>query len=288
MLIPLLAAGCATSADMQGLERQNASTNAALREVKGNLDEINFSLQAENKRSKDIQASLASMQAVIEAVTLNTKGLGEDLTVIKRNQADIGSKMFSSAGGGGGGGKNMDNQLDEIRHELTETNAKLDALKAALLQRLAEIEQSQQAAKTGEAATVKAGSTTAAVPAGDPNQMYQAAYLDYTKGNYDLAVSGFREYLKSFPDAEFAGNAQYWVGESLYSLGKYAEAVAEFEKVIKSYPASSKVPGAMLKIGYCFDALKKPKEAKAAYGELIKKYPASEAAKLAEERLKKK
>ena len=281
-----MAAGCATSADMQGLERQNASTNAALREVKGNLDEINFSLQAENKRSKELQTSIASMQNELEAVSLNTKGLPDELSVIKRNQADLGSKMFSSAGGGGG--KNMDGQLDEIRHELTETNAKLDALKAALLQRLAEIEQSQQAAKTGESVAVKAGGTTATVPAGDPNQMYQAAYLDYTKGNYDLAVSGFREYLKSFPDAEFAGNAQYWVGESLYSLGKYDEAAVEFEEVINSYPASSKVPGAMLKRGYCFDALKKPKEAKAAYGELIKKYPASEAAKLAEERLKKK
>ncbi len=274
----MLAAGCATSADMQGLERQNASTNAALREVKGNLDEINFSLQAENKRSKEIQASL-------EVVSQNTKGLTDELSIIKRNQADLGSKMFSSAGGGG---KNTDGQLDEVRHEITETNAKLDALKAILLQRLAELEQSQQPAKTGEAVAAKTNNTAATVPAGDPNQMYQAAYLDYTKGNFDLAVSGFREYLKSFPDAEFAGNAQYWVGESLYSLGKYDEAIPEFDKVIKGYPASSKVPGAMLKKGYCFDALKKPKEAKAAFGELIKKYPASEAAKLAEERLKKK
>jgi TolA-binding protein len=88
----------------------------------------------------------------------------------------------------------------------------------------------------------KAGSTTATVPAGDPNQMYQSAYLDYTKGNYDLAVSGFREYLKSFPDAEFAGNAQYWVGESLYSLGKYDEAVVEFEKVIRATRQARKYP----------------------------------------------
>lgn len=282
----LLVAGCATSADVQGVERQTAGINAGLREVKGNLDEINFSLQAENKRSKDIQASLASMQKDIEAVSLYTRGLSDELSVIKKNQADFGSKLFSSAGGGGG--KNMDGSLDEIRHELTETNAKLDALKAALLQRLAELEQSQQDAKTDEAAAAKAGSTPATVPAGDPNQMYQSAYLDYTKGNYDLAVSGFSEYLKSFPDAEFAGNAQYWVGESLYSLGKYDEAVAEFEKVVTNYPSSSKVPGAMLKRGYCFDALNKSKEAKAAYGELIKKYPASEAAKLAEERLKRK
>lgn len=284
--MPLLVAGCATSADVQGVERQTAGINAGLREVKGNLDEINYSLQAENKRSKDTQASLASMQRDIEEVSMSARGLSDELSVIKKNQADLGSRMFSSAGGGGG--KITDGSLDEIRHELTETNAKLDALKAVLLQRLAEIEQSMQAAKADEALAAKGGSTTATVPAGDPNQMYQSAYLDYTKGNYDLAVSGFREYLKAFPDAEFAGNAQYWVGESLYSLGKYDEAVTEFDKVIKGYPASSKVPGAMLKKGYCFDALKKSKDAKAAYGELINKYPASEAAKLAEERLKKK
>ena len=279
LLIPILAAGCATSADMQGLERQNAGINAALREVKGNLDEINFSLQAENKRSKEIQTSL-------DVVSLNTKGLTDELSIIKRNQADLGSKMFSSASGGGG--RNIDGQLDEIRHELTETNAKLDTLKAVLLQRLAEIEQSPQAVNTGEAVVVKAENTSATVTAGDPNQIYQSAYIDFTKGNYDLAVSGFREYLKSYPDAEFAGNAQYWVGESLYSLGKYDEALSEFEKVVANYSKSSKVPGAMLKKGYCFDALKKSAEAKAAYEALVSKYPTSEAAKLAGERLRKK
>ena len=93
--------------------------------------------------------------------------------------------------------------------------------------------------------------------------------------------------MKNFPNAEFAGNAQYWIAESLYSMGKYDEAVPEFDKVITKYASSTKVPGAMLKKGYALDALKHHKDAKEAYQELIKKYPDSEAAKLAQERMKK-
>ena len=33
-----------------------------------------------------------------------------------------------------------------------------------------------------------------------PEQIYQTAYLDFSKGNYPLAVSGFREFVRRFPD----------------------------------------------------------------------------------------
>jgi len=123
-------------------------------------------------------------------------------------------------------------------------------------------------------------------PVADPLQMYQAAYLDYTKGNYDLALMGFKDYIASFPDGEFAGNAQYWIGESLYSLGHYSESLIEFEKVLGNYPQSPKASGAMLKKGYCFDALGRADDARVAYEKVIAAFPSSEAAKLATERLK--
>lgn len=280
--------GCATSKDVEQVERQTATINAELREVKGNLDEINFSLQAEEKRIKE----------TLDAVQKDQARISEDLTVVKENQADLGSRIFSSKSPGEISG----GQIEDLRHEVVNVNAKIDSLKAALLTRLDELEKAAQNALAGTpgeggknapaAGAGKNGAATqpaaTAAPPGDPIQMYQAAYLDYTKGNYDLAIQGFTEFLKAFPDAEYAGNAQYWIGESLYSLGKYEDAQGAFDKVIKNYPASSKVPGAMLKRGYCFDAMKKPKEAKEAYQVLIKKYPDSEAAKLAGERLKKK
>jgi tol-pal system protein YbgF len=299
LAIPALVFGCATSKDVQNVERQTATINAELREIKGNLDEINFSLQSGDKRSKEALEKTAAIEKDQARLNASMKGLSEDFSVVKQNQADLGSRMFSSKGTG----EISSGQVDELRHEIVNVNAKMDALKAALLMRLDEME---KAARESAAATTagqnkeaaagagkqeaggQAAATKAATPPGDPTQMYQAAYLDYTKGNYDMAIQGFREFLKAFPDAEFSGNAQYWVGESLYSLGKYEDALAEFDKVVASYPASNKVPGAMLKEGFCYDALKRPKEAKEAYQSLMKKYPDSEAAKLAGDRLKKK
>ena len=49
-----------------------------------------------------------------------------------------------------------------------------------------------------------------------PRELYSQAYADFARGNYDLAVQGFTEYIKNYPGTDFTDNAQYWVGECLY------------------------------------------------------------------------
>ncbi len=223
-------------------------------------------------------------------VNESLKSINDQLGTVLRNQADLGNRVFSGTSGGVSQG-----QIDEIRHELSKVDAKMDAMKALLIQKLTEMQQAQTQNQAGAAGQAFGGATSGAAATGqgggqaapDPNQMYHQAYIDYTNGNYDIAVSEFREYLKDFPDAEYAGNAQFWIGESLYSMKKYDEALPEFENVIKNYPQSSKVPDAMVKEGYTLDALKRPLDAKKAYAGVVKKFPDSDAAKLAEERLKK-
>jgi len=48
-----------------------------------------------------------------------------------------------------------------------------------------------------------------------PQDIYQAAYLDFSKGSYALAIAGFREFLRRFPDQALAGAAQYRRGALL-------------------------------------------------------------------------
>jgi len=121
----------------------------------------------------------------------------------------------------------------------------------------------------------------------DPEKLYKSAYLDLTKGNYDLAISGFHDYLKYFPDEESAANAQYWIGESYYSKGDFTRAAIELRKVLSDYPKSEKTAGALYKLGLCYSQLKEDKTAKQYFDKLIKNYPQSQEAKLARERLKK-
>lgn len=120
----------------------------------------------------------------------------------------------------------------------------------------------------------------------NPETIYQNAYNDYVRGNYSLAVLGFKEFLKKFPQSELSPNAQYWLGECYYSLKDYETAAREFDRVATTYPQSNKTPGALLKQSYSLVELQRPAEAKAKLNELLAKYPNSPEADQARERLR--
>ena len=78
-------------------------------------------------------------------------------------------------------------------------------------------------------------------------ELYYSAYSDYLKGDFDLAVQSFRDYLNNYGDSPFADNALYWIGECFYSQGKYSQAISSFDEVLAKYPQGDKIPGALLK-----------------------------------------
>jgi tol-pal system protein YbgF len=132
-----------------------------------------------------------------------------------------------------------------------------------------------------------------------PEEAYQAAYLDFSKGNYPLAISSFREFVRRYPDSPLAGNAQYWVGESYFSLARASagqgqaekanqemeQSIQEFRKVILNYPWTNKVPTALYKEALALLELKQPKAAQSRLKYLLDHFPQSEEAPLAKERL---
>ena len=132
-----------------------------------------------------------------------------------------------------------------------------------------------------------------------PQDIYQAAYIDFSKGSYPLAMAGFREFIRRFPDHPLAGNAQYWIGESHFSIARgYANsgqndkvtpemelAVQEFRKVIANYPRGEKAPTALYKEALALLELKQPAVAQQRLEYLVSNFPQSEETPLARERL---
>jgi len=332
LLAMLGTTGCVTGKDMERLETKLNTQTGEIRSIRQDLDEVRYTLDDHAKSTK-------AMTSKVDEISTGLDAIREDLEVVKRNQANLGNKVFTMSGGEamGAAGK-----FDELDHEIKDTKLKLDAFKAALLQKLSDIEYAvsnvQPQAAAGEAAggagmgtagagtsasegteatggetptagaaeqggEQRAGSQTGTAeglldfgggadtgeenppPVDDPIILYNAAYMDYTKGNYELALMGFKDYLKSFPDGELAANSQYWIGESLYSMGHYTQAIIEFEKVITNYPKSPKVPAAILKKGYCFEKLGRNDDAMASFREVVEKYPSSEPAGIAEQKL---
>lgn len=138
-------------------------------------------------------------------------------------------------------------------------------------------------------------------PAGgvQPKEIFQVAYLDYSKGNYPLAVDAFREFIRRFPDSDLAERAQYLIGEAYFNQASqhvskgepekagtaFEQAVQEFRKVTVNYPRGEKVAAALYKEALALLALKRPALARARLQYLLDHFPQSEEAPLARERL---
>src|SRR5574337_482651 len=69
-------------------------------------------------------------------------------------------------------------------------------------------------------------------------ELYSHALSDYTKGNYESAINGFRRIVELYPNSRRLPNARYWLGESYYSQKNYDQAITEFELLIKQFPKS--------------------------------------------------
>ena len=118
-----------------------------------------------------------------------------------------------------------------------------------------------------------------------PQKAYDAAFNDYTGGQYDLAIEGFNFYLKTFPKSDRADDAQLNIGNSYYALGNFREAVTAFQRVISDYPQTDSVPAAYYKLGLSYEGLKQPDLARRAYEAVIKNHPNAMDAQLAKQRL---
>src|SRR5262249_23030351 len=132
-----------------------------------------------------------------------------------------------------------------------------------------------------------------------PDDIYQAAYIDFSKGAYQLAISNFRDFIRRFPDHKLARHAQYWLGEAHFSLargytdGAQAEraqeelgkAIQEFRKVVANYPRGEKTPAALYKEALALIELKQPQVAQARLQYLVDNFPQAEETPMARERL---
>ncbi len=122
-------------------------------------------------------------------------------------------------------------------------------------------------------------------PGIDPDQLYNTAYLDFTRGQYQVAIAGFQQFLVMFPDSDLADNAQYWIGECHYALGELLKAEEELKRVAVRYPDGNKVVAAAYKLGLVYYAQNRKDAARRQLERVVADYPGTTEAKLASERL---
>ncbi len=119
-----------------------------------------------------------------------------------------------------------------------------------------------------------------------PKEVYSMAYTDYRKGNFELAIDGFKIYREQFSTSPLADNALYLIGECYFSQEKYEEAIDSFNDLILNYPHGDKAPAAYLKKGISLTELGKKEEALIVFKLLISKFPLEEETKIAQQKIK--
>jgi tol-pal system protein YbgF len=127
--------------------------------------------------------------------------------------------------------------------------------------------------------------TGAAAPGVSPQRLYDQAWADYVGSQYNLAISGFENYVRTYGRTEQAGDAQYFIGESYYQQGLFKEAAAAYDRGISDYPNSKRIPDMYFKRGMALNALGQTDRARESWEYVVKTFPNSDAGRLARQRL---
>jgi tol-pal system protein YbgF len=268
------ATGVATQQDLFQLRQDVAAAQQTATRAKADADAVSAQIKSRPGGEGDKQVAALSRQV---------DSLSETLTTLTGRVDELSTR------------------LDTLTRQLRTGQAPATSGSAA--------PRSPSAAPSGSAAPASPGTAApgpvAAVPQRpsaaslQPQDIYQAAYIDFSKGSYSLAIAGFREFLRRYPDHELAGSAQYWIGEAYLSLARgfsdsgqgdkstesLEQAVQEFKKVLVNYPRADKVPTALYKEALALIDLKQPAQAQARLQYLVDNFPRSEETNLARERL---
>lgn len=249
-------------------------------------DRVHLQMAAELRILQEQQAQmLASMAQLAQTMADSFKGLGaridqtnelmvkrfadqslamgnlaDDIRVIRTNTQDIGTRLGQ-----------LREELDALRASITQvltTRAAPVAPVDPLDPNAPPIDPAQVAAPP----PLEIPSTVGL----SPDRMYATADADYAAGQWDLAISGFEQFIRTFRDSNRADDAQRFIGDAEYARGRFAEAIAAYNLVIQNYPKGDQLPWAYYKRGVVQDRLQQAEDARASFELAIKTAPGAE------------
>jgi TolA-binding protein len=233
------------------------------------------------------QEVLGSGSALLNEIQATDRRTTQTLTEVQRSVARLGAR------------------LDEVGREAGQLQGRVDELRRRIDTLALQFEAVGTPAGSGASApppAPPAGTVAQQRPPAPPTQasdLYQTAYIDFTRGHYNLAVAAFREYVRLYPNSPLAESAQYWIGESHFSLARAHQAkgesdravqelehaVQEFRKVLIAYPRGDKVPAALYKEALALVELGQLSLAEARLQLLLDQFPSREEAAQARDEL---
>ena len=250
---------------------------------------ISTDMSEQREDTKATKEQILYLQKRLDSLNANVKGTDD----IQKALADYGAKSDQLATDI----QILQGKLEENNFHIAELTQKLDDKSFKIAELSARIEELEAKVRllnagTSMAATVLSGTVSdrdkkPPPKTIEPSEAYRQAKNDFDKGNFDLALAGFQNYIAQFPDSSLAAAAQYWIGECYSSKKDYTRAIEAFGLVITSYPKSDKAPGAKLKIGLSYLSAKNTEKAREYLNKVIQEHRGTAEAEIAADRLSK-
>jgi tol-pal system protein YbgF len=285
-LIGLLLLGCATTRDVQILDREidrfHSQVNTLKKEnesIKNEMSALRSDLSSENQKLKaDLLLRIENLQSEIR--TLST-GIEEYKEFSKRP-----SKELDRVKGDMEGRLRI---LEEREKNLEEKNKAQEGKIKELEDRLKGLEVKTSGPATKQTESEKPISKEAlaelkGVSTG-MGDLYKDAYETFHKGDLEGARRKLEAFLKQYPNTELSDNAQFWIGETYYLKKDFEKAILEYEKAMVKYPEGDKIPAALFKQALAFLELGDKTNARNLLKRVIEKYPHSDQAEMAKKKL---
>ena len=185
----------------------------------------------------------------------------------------------------------LQNQVNQLKQEGLERYQDLDRrIGAGVTPAATPDNSSAGGAPSAAAGGAAAGAAASQAPAassepGDPakEKLYYDAAFDLIKAkDFDKASQAFTAFLRKYPNSQYAGNAQYWLGEVNLAKGDLQGAGQAFAKVSQMYPKHAKVPDSLYKLADVERRLGHTDKVKGILQQVVAQYPGTSAAQLAQ------
>ncbi len=248
---------------------------------------------AQNKVDQQMFAEMRMLQEQVQQLRLAVNSLAESVKVVNTRQdeqagttrkAFADQKVLTDAITDSirilrEKGDDTNVRISTLTHELESMRQSMQALQTSVVQAMANVAAAQATPPAGADPAAAGGAPTtppvAPPPMQSPQVLYDNAWSDYMAARYDLAITGFQAYLRSFPSNPDAYRAQFNIGESHYNAGRYREAAQAYTEVIANYKKSLWEDSAYYKRALAYEQQGMKDQAKADFQYVINNFPDS-------------
>jgi TolA-binding protein len=156
----------------------------------------------------------------------------------------------------------LDRRVAAIERNLYESQSRLSSLDQRTAEVNRRLERSMAAAQEAENLRLQQIAS-----------LFDLSMGDFNTGRYDIAISGFEDLIKQYPEAPQAADAEFWIAEAHFANKKYQTAEKLYFELVKKYPEGQRICVTLYKLGLAYEHQDKKKSRDMVWVNLLERCP---------------